>query len=121
MNHNTYTAPVSHEAPLRLNERGKTVVKVAGSLGAIAAVTVGMNHLIDRNRNPIEYSPDTTIHTVLPGEGPFHIASKVEGSEQVNIADLSYHITSDPANLDVLKDGLQPGEQVVVPTHVQPR
>lgn len=64
-----------------------------------------------------EFSEQTTTYTVEPGDGVFDAAQEIKGLR--DIRDGIAHIEADPANIDVLEDGLQPGEQLVIPVSVE--
>lgn len=97
------------------------LLPIVGSVALVGAFAPVAAHLIDVNQHPIEYAPDTTSHVATSGESPWSIAEEVPGSDTVPLDVLTSHIMQDPANIAVLKDGLQPGEQLVVPTHVTHR
>lgn len=99
--------------PNKMSNRTRAGIAV----GLVAAVAVGPQ-VVDRLNGP-EFSEDSTTYTVEPGDGLQNVAEAVEGSNKVDIRDVEQHISVDPANIDVLKDGLQPGETIVIPTKVE--
>lgn len=118
-NHNT--VPPYEKSPLHLTKRGERVAKSAVALTVVGAFAPITAHLIDVNQNPIEYSHETTVHLAGSGESPWSIAEEIPGSNEVPLDALTSHIMSDPANVEALKDGLQVGESLVIPTHVSRR
>lgn len=99
---------------------GKTGIGTKIATGvAIGAAIVGGPTLVDQMNGP-EFSDQTTTYTVEQGDGLQDAAEAVIGSNQVDIRDVTAHIESQPVNIDALKDGLQPGESIVIPTSVEP-
>lgn len=93
----------------------KVLTKIAGGALALAAAAGVGTALGQIDSAPIERSTETTTITVENGDGLQSIAAQVPGSEKYDIRDVTDSIATDPANIDVLKDGLQPGESVTVP------
>lgn len=84
-------------------------IAVVGGAGIIASEVYG---------NP-EFSETTREYTVQPNDGYIDAANDVTGIENVDHRDVSYHIQTDPANAEVVKDGLQPGEILIIPDEVK--
>jgi len=93
--------------------RGRSAAGATAALLGTALAVVGVDHFA--NGEP-EFSKETTTYTVEQGDGVFDAAQEIEGLRDMN--DGIRHIEADPANIDVLKDGLQPGEQLVIPVSV---
>ncbi|MDB5162753.1 MAG: hypothetical protein JWO54_511 [Candidatus Saccharibacteria bacterium] len=88
----------------------------AAVLTAAAGLSIGLDA-----QQP-SYSDETKRYTVGNGEGYGegynNAAESILGSEKEDINELVHHIQADPANIDVIQGGLQPGEQLVVPVSV---
>lgn len=65
------------------------------------------------------FSEDTKTYTVEDGDGLYNAAEQIEGVNSIDIRDAVTHIETAPVNLDVLKDGLQVGEQIEIPVSVE--
>lgn len=98
---------------------GEKAVAVVAGVAAAAGAGIFGPEIVDRMNGP-EFSSDKTTYTVEQGDGLQNAAEAVLGSENVDIRDVTEHIKTDPANIDALKDGLQPGESIVIPTSVEP-
>lgn len=94
---------------------------VAAATGAVigAGGIAGVGYAAHEALEPASFSEETTTYTVEPGDGIFAAAQQVEGIESVDMRDAVDHIKADPANIDVLQDGLQPGEQLIIPVSVE--
>lgn len=99
---------------VRGTKRTGIVVGTALAVGGTAGLAVAANEAL----KTASFSEETTTYTVEPGDGLFSAIQHIEGIETINKWDAVEHVQSDPANIDVLKDGLQPGEQLVVPVSV---
>ena len=112
--------PVRTTSPSERARMGKTATRfmVVGSLVG-AAVTGAMTPtLVDALDGP-NLSTDTREFTVGNGESTYDAAEAVYGSETADISAIASHIESSPVNIDVLKDGLQPGETLIIPDRVE--
>lgn len=111
---NVNTSPQKRQPSARVRRnRGAaaaalTVAVTAGGLGAIAGNAMAAP----------DFSEETTTYTVEQGDGLYDAAHDILGSNTIDMRDAVEHISTDPANIDVLKDGLQPGEQLVIPIAV---
>lgn len=83
---------------------GVAATLVAGAAGALA---------------PAEFSEETTTWTAESGDGLYDAAEEIAGINTVDIRDGVDFIQTHPANIDALKDGLQAGEQIVIPVSVE--
>ncbi len=112
--------PVHHneDAPDRSKSRMSPKAKVGAAVGIVAAVAAGPA-VVDHFNGP-EFSEETTTYTVEPGDGLYDVAEAINGIDRIDVRDAVDHISSDPANIAALKDGLQPGESIVIPTDVEP-
>jgi len=99
---------------VRGTKRTGIIVGTALAVGGTAGIAVAANEAL----KSASFSEETTTYTVEPGDGLFSAIQHIEGIETINKWDAVEHVQSDPANIDVLKDGLQPGEQLVVPVSV---
>lgn len=90
--------------------------KIAATAGVLLATGAAMGGLANEFDAP-EFSEETTTYTVEEGDGLWAAAQNVLGNHDVR--DAIAHIEADPANIDVLKDGLQPGEQLIIPVSVE--
>ncbi|MFI5212511.1 MAG: hypothetical protein ACHQTE_00940 [Candidatus Saccharimonadales bacterium] len=130
--HNEFNSPVdtpTERADVRRENQHKHLYPVVG--GAALLLTAGVllapsirdtiNHSVDVMNHPVAYSSETQTYVARPNDGLYNAAYSVDGIEKVNLNDVVKHIHDDPANADVLRDGLQVGEVLVVPEHVDPR
>jgi hypothetical protein len=92
--------------------------KLAAGVVTAAALVGGALALAESQIGP-EFSETTTEYTVQPGDGIYDAAENIQGIGDVDIRDAVQRIRLDPANTDVLKGGLQPGETLVIPERVQ--
>jgi len=99
-------------------QRGWTRGQKLGATAAVAATAVFGATVVGANQGP-EFSDETKTYTVESGDGLQNAAEDILGTEKIDIRDAISHIADDPANIDVLKDGLQPGETLVIPDHVE--
>jgi hypothetical protein len=89
---------------------------ILGGVGALL-IAGGIDKAVDLHAP--DYSEETTTYTISEdNDGLYEAAESIPGSETVNTGDIVSHISTDPANIDVLKDGLQRGEQIVVPISI---
>ena len=83
--------------------------------GAAAALTVGVASALA----PADFSEETTTWTAENGDGVYDAAEEIKGINSVDIRDGVDVIQSYPVNIDALKDGLQQGEQLIIPVSVE--
>lgn len=93
----------------------KLGTKVMGGVAAVAFAAGAVSLAVEAGSTTPERSEETTTITVMPGDGLQAIAEQVPGSNKYDVRDTTDSIAGDPANIDVLKDGLQPGESITVP------
>ena len=110
---NKVTPPA--RATVRGTKRTGIVVGTALAVGGTAGLAYAA---ANEALKTASFSEETTTYTVEPGDGLFSAIQHIEGIETINKWDAVEHVQSDPANIDILKDGLQPGEQLVVPVSV---
>jgi len=87
-------------------------------IATAAAGITGLASLDDEVEKAPTFSTDTTTYPVGNGEGLYDAAESIPGINTIDVRDAVQHISVDPANIDVLKDGLQAGEQLVVPISI---
>jgi hypothetical protein len=90
---------------------------VGGVVGAGVAATLvagGVSALA-----PAEFSEATTTWTAESGDGLYDAAEEIKGINREDIRDGVDFIQTYPANIDALKDGLQQGEQLIIPVSVE--
>jgi len=116
-NQYTEAAVTSQPDSKQQSDRPKPNRTIATVLGA--SLAVGAGYAAHEAFEAPEFSEETSIYTVEPGDGIFSAAQQVEGIESIDMRDAVDHIQADPANIDVLEDGLQPGEQLIIPTSVE--
>lgn len=91
----------------------------AGVIATTAVVGAGAGvYAASSNQGP-HFSEKTAEYVVQDGDGLYDAAEQIKGIDSVDIRDAVDHIQVDPANIDVLKDGLQPGEVLEIPDSVQ--
>lgn len=109
------------EATTRKPEVSARVKRNRGAVAAaltVAVATGGVGIAAGSALAAPDFSEETTTYTVEQGDGLYDAANEILGSDSIDIRDAVDHISVDPANIDVLKDGLQPGEQIVIPISV---
>ena len=91
------------------------VVAAAGVLGVPAAVNA-IGEAVDHEPT---FSSATTEYTLNDGESIWDAAEHVKGAgTSADIRDVVHHIEVDPANVDILKDGVHPGTTITIPLSV---
>jgi hypothetical protein len=104
--------PAKREVSPRVRRNRGLVAKGAAAVAGTALLAGAMNMALA----PDEFSEETTTYSAEPGDGVWDAAEQIQGS--FDMQDAVAHISADPANIDVLKDGLQQGEQLVIPVSV---
>lgn len=109
-------SPAERERRQRLRDR---VIKPLAA-AAVAGVAFGLvgPHAYEQFRGP-QYSDTTREYVAKPGEGITAAAKDVKGVEKYSINDTIIYIEELPANQEVLADGLQVGETLVIPDSVE--
>lgn len=98
-------------------ERKKpTTGTVATAVMAGAALALAPQ-IADAVNGP-RFSEETKSVVIEDGEGLYDAVGEIQGADTIDPRDAVTHITSDPANIDVLKDGVQPGDSIEVPVEV---
>lgn len=97
------------ELPRKKHGTVKTVAVVA----LIGAGVLGGKAIYEQVVAPPTFSSETTTYTVNPGDGLLNAAEQIKGLRD-NREGVSY-IVKMPENQEVLSDGLQPGETLVIP------
>lgn len=100
-------------------KKSRNFAKTAAILTAVALPAGALGAVTANALKAPEFSEETTTYTVEPGDGLINVAQEIKGVETVRMNDTLDSIAGDPANIDVLKDGLQPGEQIVIPVSVK--
>ena len=95
-----------------------TPAKVIAGAAAGVTLAVGGPAIVENFKAP-EFSESSTEYVVRDGDGIQVAAEQIEGIESIDVREAIDHIAVDPANIDVLKDGLQPGEILVIPESVE--
>ncbi len=90
-------------------KRGRKAVATVVGVGLAAGLGAGFAAATA----PDEFSNEKTTYIAEDGDGLWDAAGQIEGSFNMN--DAIDSIEADPANIDVLKDGLQQGESIVIP------
>lgn len=103
------------DAKERNNTTGKKVLAIVAGVTLVAGASV---IAVDRFKSP-EFSLETIEFVAQPNDGLQVAAEHIKGIESIDVRDAISHIAGDPANIDVLKDGLQPGETLIIPDHVE--
>lgn len=111
--------PHTNDEPTETRQPSQQVRKnraVAAALGVtIAATGVAAGSALAEP----SFSDATTEYTIGHGEGLYDAAESIKGIDSIGVDEAVAHIKTDPANIDVLKDGLQPGEQIIIPVSVE--
>ncbi len=100
--------------PVLFTRRGKIAAAVLAVVG-ITGLGVGIH---EAYKSP-SFSPDTHTYSVGEGEGVENAARTVEGVEDIDMRHATDYIYDLPENADVLDDGLQFGETLVVPNSAE--
>jgi len=87
--------------------------------GLIATGVVGGGFAAHQLGQGPEFSETTNEYVVQDGDGLYDAAQEIQGIDSIDIRDAVHHIQVDPANVDVLSDGLQPGEVIIIPDSVE--
>lgn len=99
------------------NTNKNKLIAFGAGVAAVAAIG-GFSTIASAGQQVPTFSEETTTYPVELNDGPYDIAESIPGIDTIDIRDAVDHITVDPANTEVFKDGLQPGEQVVVPVSI---
>lgn len=109
------TLPQSPEAIRRRKNRILKPVAVFALAGSIFAGYKIAEHAMAAPH----FSEMTKSYTVEPGNGLYDAVETIEGINSISKADAVDYVEQLPKNKDALEDGLQPGEQLVVPESVE--
>ena len=92
----------------------------AGTAAAAVVATgvLGLNAMGSDVEPVPTFSEQTTPYSVQSGEGLYDAAESIPGINTIDIRDAVHQISVNPANIDVLSNGLQSGEQIQVPISV---
>lgn len=114
----TPAEPFKRPEPATPAER-KHSLKRAAIAGAttVGLAATGVATLEHFKREPV-FSQETTTYTLQEGDSRWDAAQAIEGSDKIDMRDAVHYIEVNPANIDVLRGGLQPGEQLVIPVSV---
>ncbi len=92
---------------------------IAGGVGLAVVAAAGTAATVaNAVSEPPTFSEKTTEYTVQPGDGLYTVVESIPGINTIDERDAIEHVSVDPANIDVLKDGLQPGERIEVPISI---
>lgn len=105
--------------PAQKQERSKKIGKKLLSGALSAGLLIGGGAVLHEALKAPEFSEETTTYTVQPGDGLYDAAEQIEGIGSIDTRDAVDHIATDPANIDVLSDGLQAGESITIPVEVK--
>jgi len=114
----TIGLPTNLEKTNRSGRIKNTIGKSAAAVAGLTAIVAGA-HAMDDNSSTPNFSGEETTYTVQPGDGIFDAAETIKGVDAIDIRDAVKAITNDPNNAEALKNGLQPGEQLTIPTAVE--
>jgi hypothetical protein len=87
---------------------------VLTTVGGVAGVGLYNDYKIDQL---YKNAPKTSV-TIEPNGSVSSETADIIGINKVDAREIEQRISVDPANIDVLKDGLQPGEKLVVPEYL---
>ena len=111
--HNAADRIVAEPDEPTAKEKPHTVRNALLATGAVAAALAG-GAAVNAEMQP-HSSDDKTRYIVEPGDTLWEIVGTIPGAEKFDQNDLMNIVKNDPANIDILKDGLQPGETITVP------
>lgn len=101
-------------------KRRRTTILTAGAVVVAAAAAFGAGPEMVETLNGPEISEETTEIAVQNGDSWWNIAERVEGHEHMSTDEVVAVIQSIPSNLDLVTEGLQPGQIVSVPVEIKP-
>jgi hypothetical protein len=104
--------PKSNNTKRRIIGAGVGVALAAGAGAGGIAIANAVN-----SDSPT-FSEKTTEYTVQPDDTLSGIVEKIPGINTIDERDAIEYVSVDPANIDVLKDGLQPSEIIEVPISI---
>ena len=111
-----HTEPAENSSKKRKPSLAGAGIAITATVAAGAIVGAGASGINDAT-SPT-FSEETTDYTVQPGDGMYDVAEQIGGVESVDIRDAVEHINEIPGNVAALQDGLQPGEQIIIPESV---
>ena len=108
------------EAPVVQNSNSLRDKIFAGTAAAAVVTTgvLGLNAMGSDTEQAPTFSQETTTYPIQNGEGLYNAAESIPGINTVDIRDAVHEISVNPANIDILSDGLQAGEQIHVPVSI---
>ena len=109
--------PIVKPTELENTLRNKLIATGVGVTAVISGLA-GLNALDNSPERAPTFSEETTTVAAVNGDSIFSIVNKVPGSDTVDIRDAVDFVSTRPVNSDVLKDGLQIGEQIEVPISI---
>ena len=106
--------------PKQPNYARRRAIATGAGVVIASAATVGIAGAVAAADGPQapEFSKETTTYTVQPGDGLYNVVESIPGINTVDEREAIDHVKADPANIDALKDGLQPGESIEVPLSI---
>ena len=107
--------PDYERTPIRLTKRGRRVLGALSVLVA-GATLLGATKIIDAATPDVTFSDSTITRVVEEGDSVWHMAEQIEGIDTIDVRTAVEHIEQTNPGL---ADGLQVGEDVVVPTAVE--
>jgi hypothetical protein len=99
------------------NRLHATVATASAGL-VLAATGAGLVTVNNATTTPPVFSEETNTYTVMPNDGLEKIVDKIPGINTIDKDEAERYVSVDPANIDVLKDGLQPGDQIEIPISI---
>ena len=103
-----------NEQPSKDNSTRNRIIAAGVGVAVLGGVAAGVNEALA----PPTFSEESTTYTVQPGDGLESVVDSIPGIESADSRDVQHYVSVDPANIDALKDGLQPGENIVVPVSI---
>ena len=114
------STPTQEDIEADKTEAAKKGFRKGVTVGVVAsAVVTGAGFAAHEASKGPSFSETTNEYVVQPGDGLYDAAQDIQGIDSIDIRDAVHHIQVDPANVDVLSDGLQPGEIVIIPDSVE--
>lgn len=104
---------IVEQAPKNNDVRNRLIATGVG-----AAILAGSGLAVHEAVRGPAFSQQSTTYSVNSGEGLYDIAKSIDGIDTIDIRDAVEYISIDPSNIDILKNGLQAGEQIEVPLSV---
>lgn len=107
--------PQTEEAQRRRKNRILRPLAVVAGL----SVAFGAYKGVEAAVSTPEFSDTTITYNVEQGDGMQTVVSHIDNINEIDWREAATYVSQMPENQEVLSDGLQPGEQVILPESVK--